>query len=281
VFWTPLARLVTFSSSHDYGSHVILIAPTSAYLIYTRRRNVFSKVRPDFLTGFGLLLPAAFLGGAAHLYSRTPSDYLSLEILALVVLWIAGFALCYGTHALRAARFPLLFLILMIPIPDFLMEKVILFLQTGSAAVSFWLFRLLGVPVFKEGFVFILPSINIEVATECSGIRSSMALLITTLLAGEFVLRSGWRKALLVLFAVPILIFKNGLRIVTISLLSIYVDPRFLHGWLHTSGGIVFYLLALLSLFPILLLLRRAEVDNIRPVGGQVAHPLADTCRCL
>jgi exosortase len=242
---------------------------------------VFSKARADFLTGSGLLLPGAILGGAAHFYSRAPGDYLSVEILALIVLWIAGFALCYGTDALRAACFPLLFLMLMIPIPDFLIDNVIFFLQTGSAAVSYWLFRILNVPVFKEGFVFILPTLNIEVAKECSGIRSSMALLITTLLAGEFVLRSGWRKSLLVLSAVPILIFKNGLRIVTISLLSIYVDPRFLHGWLHTSGGVVFYVLALLSLFPIILLLKRGEAENIRSAEGQVAHPLAETGRCL
>jgi exosortase len=242
---------------------------------------VFAKVRADYLTGFSLLLPAAFLGAVTHFYSRTPDDSLSVEIAALVVLWIAGFALCYGTHALRAACFPLLFLMLMIPIPDLLIEKVIFSLQTGSAGVSYGLFKILNVPVFKEGFVFILPTINIEIAKECSGIRSSVALLITTLLAGDFVLRSAWRKSLLVLSAVPILILKNGLRIVTLSLLSIYVDPRFLDGWLHTSGGIVFYSLALLSVFPIILLLKRGEVESIGPVGGQVEHQLAETGRRL
>jgi exosortase len=124
------------------------------------------------------------------------------------------------------------------------------------------LFRIVDVPVLQEGFVFSLPNLKIEVARECSGIRSSLALLITTLLVGEFVLCSFWRKSLLVFSAVPILIFKNGLRIATIALLSVYVDPRFIHGWLHTAGGVVFYALGLLSLFPILLLLKRGEAKS-------------------
>jgi exosortase/archaeosortase family protein len=83
--------------------------------------------------------------------------------------------------------------------------------------------------------------------------------LVTALILGELVLRSAWRKAIWVLSIVPILIFKNGVRIVTLSLLTIYVDPGFLHGWLHMSGGILFYLLGLAILFPILNALRTSE----------------------
>lgn len=261
-FWTPLQRLISFSLTHDYGSHILLIVPTSTYLIYLNRREIFSKLHSSFFSGSSLLLAGTILGWVAHDRSRLDNDYLSVEILAFIVLWISGFILCYGSHALRAARFPLLFLMLMIPIPDFLIGKIIFFLQTGSAAVAYWLFRMVDVPVFKEGFVFFLPHLKIGVAKECSGIRSSLTLLITTLLVGEFVLCSFWRKSLLVFSAVPILIFKNGLRILTIALLSIYVDPRFIHGWLHTSGGVVFYALAWLSLFPILLLLKRGETKS-------------------
>jgi exosortase len=262
VCWKPLETLIEFSLSHDYGSHVLLIAPTSAYLIYTKRRSIFARARIDFRAGVSLLVPGAILWWTAHIYLRAGVNYLSVAILALIVLWISAFILCYGTHAFRAARFPLLFLVLMIPVPDFLLGKIILFLQTGSAAVAYWLFRIVDVPVLQEGFVFSLPNLKIEVARECSGIRSSLALLITTLLVGEFVLCSFWRKSLLVFSAVPILIFKNGLRIATIALLSVYVDPRFIHGWLHTAGGVVFYALGLLSLFPILLLLKRGEAKS-------------------
>ncbi len=84
-------------------------------------------------------------------------------------------------------------------------------------------------------------------------------ILITSLLAGHFMLQSVWAKAALTLATLPLLIVKNGIRIVSLSLLSIYVDPRFLSGSLHHQGGMVFFILALILLAPVLWLLQRAE----------------------
>jgi exosortase len=264
VFWMPLKRLITFSLSHDYASHILLVVPASACLIYRKRSGIFATVQAGLTVGSLLLLAGAGFFWLAERYLPTSVDHdqASLSIFAIVLIWIAGFIFCYGTQAFAIARFPLLFLLLLVPIPATAVEKVIFVLQSGSANVAYWLLWLLGVPVFKRDFVLLLPTLAIEVAKECSGIRSSLALLITTLLMGELVLRSGWRKALLVLSTVPMLIFKNGVRIVAVSLLSIYVNPGFLHGWLHTSGGIVFYLLGLALLMPILEALRKSEDAN-------------------
>lgn len=287
VFWTPLKHLISFSLTHDYGSHIILIGPASAYLIYLKRREVFARAAGNVSISSVLLLVGTILWSVTYRYLPFRSDYFPLEIAGIILLWISVFNLCYGFQAFREARFPLLFLALMIPIPDFLIEKVIFVLQAGSAAVAYWLFGILRVPVLKEGFVFLLPALNIEVAKECSGIRSSLALLITTLLAGDLVLHSFWRKSLLVLATVPMLIFKNGVRIVTISLLTIHVDRGFMHGWLHTSGGVVFYVLGLLTLFPIMVLLKRGEIRTINRAGdmrcqaerNSAQGPEMSTCR--
>jgi exosortase/archaeosortase family protein len=107
--------------------------------------------------------------------------------------------------------------------------------------------------------VFQLPFIAIEVADACSGIRSSIGLLITSLLAGYMFLAKVHNRLLLLLAIVPITIFKNGVRIVTLSLLSIHVDPSYLSGQLHHEGGIVFFMISLALLTPILLLLMRSE----------------------
>jgi exosortase len=273
VFWMPLRRLISFSLTYDYGSHIIFIVPVSAYLIYQKRREIFSKVQAGLLVGSVLFVAGAILWWFAEEHSPSlEGNYFSILILAIVIIWMAGFVLCYGTSAFRAGSFPLLFLFLLVPIPEFLIDKIIFLLQAGSAAVAYWLLRLLQVSVFKQGFILQLPTLTIEVAKECSGIRSSLGLLITTLLVGEFALRSGWRRLLFTLSTVPILIFKNGVRIVAICLLSIYVDRGFLHGWLHTSGGIVFYLLGLAILVPILTALRKSEERS----GAAPALPSAD-----
>ena len=84
-------------------------------------------------------------------------------------------------------------------------------------------------------------------------------LLITCLLAAHLFLRTYWKLALFVALAFPLAIVKNGIRITTLTLLSIYVDPGFLSGSLHRDGGVVFFLLALALLAPILLLMQGAE----------------------
>jgi exosortase len=148
----------------------------------------------------------------------------------------------------------------MIPIPSALMEKTISVLLAGSTAASHILFKLTGIPFFKEGSVFQLPGMSIQVAKECSGIRSSLGLLITGILAGHLFLRTGWKKFVLVLFVYPITVLKNGIRIVTLSSLAVYVDERFItQSFLHRSGGFLFYIPALVLLGIVLWWLRRSE----------------------
>jgi exosortase len=147
----------------------------------------------------------------------------------------------------------------MIPIPHVILDTVTEFLKVGTAETIARLFSLVGTPYHREGFVFHLPKVTIEVADECSGIRSTLALAMTALLVGYFCLRSPWKRALLVLAIVPVTILKNGIRIVTLSLLSIHVDRSFLDGRLHHDGGIVFFLLSLAVLHPLFLLLRNSE----------------------
>ena len=120
--------------------------------------------------------------------------------------------------------------------------------------------RLLGVPIFREGFQLFLPGLSIEVVEQCSGIRSSLSLLLVGILAVHFFLQSGWRRLSLVAAVVPITIAKNGLSIVTLSLLGAYVDRRVLEGPLHRAGGIPFFLVALLMFAAILWGLKRGDI---------------------
>jgi exosortase len=276
VFWTPLRSLISFSLTYDYGSYILFVVPISAYLIYEKRDEIFSTAHADVLAGSVLSLTGILLWWFAERHSppSLQGSSFSLVVLAIVIVWISGFIFCYGTRAFARASFPLLFLLLLVPIPEFLIDKIIFLLQTGSAAVAYWLLRLLQVPVYKQGFILRLPGLDIEVAKQCSGIRSSLGLLITTLLVGEFALRSGWRKLVFTFSALPILILKNGVRIVAVCLLSIYVNRGFLHGWLHTSGGVVFYLLGLAILVPILTALRKSEERTLPSPAFSIADVL-------
>ena len=105
-----------------------------------------------------------------------------------------------------------------------------------------------------------IPGLDIEVAQECSSIRSSLMLVVTTLVLAHLFLRSWWRKALLIAIVIPLSVAKNGFRIFTIGELGTRVDPSFLTGRLHHHGGIIFFGLSVLATGGVLWALRRTEV---------------------
>ena len=255
-FSNALQSLIHYSLGNDDASHIVLIPFISAWLLFLDRKRIFGRLSSE-VTVCAIL---SILGATLVIWSfRTTPPSPSACALGLVFVWVAGFALAFGREALRAAQFPLIFLLLFIPLPEALLGKVVYFLQKGSAEVSAVFFGMTSVPVLREGFVFHLPRFSIEVARECSGIRSSIALLVLAILVGHFFLRGFWRQTVFVLTGMVVMIIKNGIRIVTLTLLANYVDPGFLHGDLHRQGGVVFFMIGLLLLVPVFWLLQRGE----------------------
>ena len=198
--------------------------------------------------------------GEHYLTTLPQNDYLSIMMFGTITWFVGSFILCFGISAFRKGAFPLLFLVFMIPIPSVLLDPLIRLLQTGSLVATNGILKLTGVPFFREGFVISLAGIDVEVAKQCSGIRSFIALFITSVVAGRLFLRTGWRRIVLTLSVFLIAMFKNGLRVVTLSLLAAYVDETFItNSWLHRSGGIPFFGVALIFLAAVLWLLRRSE----------------------
>lgn len=270
LFRLSLSILTNLSFSDERYSHVVLIPLISVCLVYSERKRIFHASQYSPGIGMLLILPGVVLYYIAELwpFALGQNGRLSLDVLALVTVWIGGFVLCYGTRSFRAAIFPLSFLLLTIPMPPAVLDEAVLGLQKGSAGITYGLFKILGVPVFWQGFNFSLPGVEIEIAKECSGIRSTLALFITGMLASHIFLRSGWRKVVLCLATIPIAIFKNAVRIVTISSLGIYVDRDFLYGRLHHQGGLLFALIALGIFVPLLLALQNSEVRSRRRQPG-------------
>lgn len=281
VCWSALKALTLFSLQHESSSHVVLIPLISIYLLYTERARILQIVRPSILTGGAIVLVAlGFYFVTFHLqFTNGPEKFLPSATLAMVMLWLGGFLLCYGPAAWQRASFPLLFLLLMIPLPAAILDSTIYYLQSGSTEIAYLLFRAVGVPVLREGFILHVPHQSIEVAKECSGIRSSVALFITCLLAAHLFLRTKWKMLVFVSLALPLAIIKNGIRITTLTLLAVYVDPSFLTGSLHHDGGFVFFFLALAILFPVLLFLQKSERGPAEQASGLQPHTESEFAR--
>ena len=270
IFWRTFHALALFSLDHESSSHILLIPLVSIYLLWTERSRIFQVVRPSPASGAPLVLAAItlYLFMASRWSAQDPEQFLPGATFTIVLLWLGGFLLCYGVTAWRRASFSLLFLLLMVPLPAAFLDRSISLLQQGSTEIAYLLFKALGVPVLRQGFLLTVPGVTIEVARECSGIRSSVALFITCLLAAHLFLRTKWRMLVFVLLAFPLAIIKNGIRIATLTLLSVYVDPSFLTGSLHQKGGFLFFLLALAILAPVLLFFQKSEQKAVLKDGS-------------
>ena len=259
LFWQPLVSLFSLTQQQEHYSHIVLIPCLSLYVLYLDRKAIFASREWSPWLGS----PVIGLGALGYWFADATifaPDRLSMTILALVVMCWGIFVSCFGVTLCRKVSFGLLFLLFMVPLPSFLLDAIIGFLQRTSTEATEVLFSLLGVPVLREGFVFRLSNFTIHVAEECSGIRSALSLFITSLVAGYFFLRSGWTKMGLVAVVVPLAIVKNAFRIVGLSLLANYVDPTFItDSALHRSGGIPLFLVSLVVLLSLVWLLRRFE----------------------
>jgi exosortase len=267
IWWKPLASSFALALSDERYTHILLILPISAVLILLDSKRDAKSADPGFSRSASvasiLLIVAVLANAALQWRVSQPADIqLAATMLALVVWWIAAFVLCFGGNAFRRALFPLCFLLWIVPPPEFIMNAAVGFLQWGSAAASHLLFLAVRIPVAQRGMLIHIPGLTMEVAPECSSIRSSLMLLVTTMVLAHLLLRSTWKKILVVAVAIPLSIAKNGLRIFVLGVLATRVDPGFLTGRLHREGGIIYFLIALGTIFVLLWILQRGEAKE-------------------
>lgn len=256
-FFGPVLKTIVLLGIHDDRYLQIVVAPLACgVLLFVERTDIFSCAGGSRKAAIPLLAAAVLLALPAAL---------PLAVLSMILLWMAAFVGCWGAQSFRLGLYPLSCLLLMIPLPSAWMDRVTVFLQHGSAATAYRILRLVGMPVFRHDMVFSLPGLDFEVGAECSGIHSSLALLMIALVAGYLCLRSGWSRAALLILTVPIALLKNAIRIVTITVLAARVDRAFIDGpFHHRYGGVVFSTVAVALFVLVLAGLQRAEFHIVR-----------------
>ena len=268
-WWHSLVITLGLALANDAYTHILLIVPLSAALIYLDSKHADSRTlvidpQPSPRIGTALLAMAFLVSCYAKWGMPAAPDNvrLSLGMFALVTWWISSVLLCFGVRRLQLFLFPLCFLYWMVPIPEFALNGIVEFLQQQSAYAARIMFRVIGVPVTQDGIILSIPGLDIEVARECSSIRSSLMLVVTTMVLAHLFLRSWWRKTLLIAASIPLSVAKNGLRIFTIAELGTRVNPGFLDGNFHHHGGIIFFGIAVIAIGALVWILRRTEVSH-------------------
>ncbi len=221
-------------------AHGFLIPFFCAYVIWEKRREVAeTPVRPSWagvgLVAFGLLIYITGVYGAELFLARISG----LMLLAGLIWTFAGLPM------LRVLKFPLLMLLLAIPFPAVLFNQITFPLQLLASRLASSILPLLNVPVLREGNVIELPTMKLEVAEACSGIRSLMSLFTVAVIYGYLLEPSTWRRTWLALASIPIAVAANALRIVGTGLCVQFWDPDKARGFFHEFSGWLMFLFSL------------------------------------
>ena len=256
-FSITLVDLAGYCLREDLFSYILLVPFVTGFLISCCWRDLEMTYSP----AKGV---AAILGALAGLFlimsflHAKPEEVVTLawRMPAFVFGWIAISVWALGGRFMRGVVFPAGFLLFMTPLPPELVQLIEHGLQHASAEVSAWLFSLTGIPFFRTGLSFQLPNVTLEVAPECSGIRSSLVLFITSLVAGKVLLERPWQRAALTLLVIPLGIFRNAFRIVTLGWLCTHHGAEMIHSPIHHRGGPVFFAISLLPLLAMLVVFR-------------------------
>lgn len=260
-FIQPLSALIQHGANSELNSYIPLVPFVAGFLLYLARTSLPGSLRSS-LTGAVVLSAvggSALLAGTAWKGTLSVNDGLSLMTLAYVSAIAAGGFLFLGSRWMAAAAFPIAFLIFMVPLPDAAVYWIERASVLASADVSAAFFRMTGTPLLRDGTVFMLPGIVLQIAQECSGIHSTWVLFITSLVASQLFLKSPWRRFILVAFVVPLAIVRNSFRILVIGLLCVHVGPHMIDSYIHRQGGPIFFALSLGPLFLLMVWLRRQE----------------------
>lgn len=237
-------------------SHGFIIPLISGYFIYQRLGELKSSPVERNATGIiviaiGVLM---LIGGYAG------TEYFTMR-LSLVAL-IAGIVLFYfGKRVFKVLALPVGYLAFMVPLPYIVYDSIAFPLKLLITKYSVAFLKAVGIIVWREGNIIMFPTIELEVADACSGIRSLVSLIALTVAFAHLSQRSLAKKIILVAASVPVAVFANGLRVVATGILTQYWGAKAAEGFFHEFAGLAVFAVAMGMVFVIALIMRRFGND--------------------
>ena len=254
LFGQTVLKLANDWMLNDNYSHGILVPFITVYMIWQKKDELKKLPKKTNYNGlivlfFGLLL--FFIGniGAELFITRTA-----------IIITVAGICLLYlGWRVTAVIAMPLVYLMLMIPLPAVIWNKIAFPMQLFATELTTAIVHKIGIPLLREGNILYLPNMTFEVVDACSGLRSLTSLIA---LSGAFAYISKLNtinKWILFFTAIPIAIILNIFRLVSTTLMAEYISPRMAEGFLHDFSGYIVFIFALILIYALYSILNMFE----------------------
>ena len=237
IYYDALAVMVSVWVDDENYGHGFFVPVISLFLIWMKRAKIRALESQGSWWGLSLILAGLALYVMGELGTLAPLLQLSFWLVVVGLCWAA-----LGGEILRELSFPLLYLLTMIPLPQFLLQGLSGQLQLISSALGVGCLQVIGVTAFREGNVIDLGPIQLQVVEACSGLRYLFPLMSLALLCAYLFRAPMWKRAVVFLSSMPIAIVLNGFRIGVIGVLVEYFGAGAADGFLHLFEGWVIFL---------------------------------------
>jgi exosortase A len=242
LFWyrdTVVAMVSIWFRSETF-THALLVPPISLWLIW-RRRQVLVALPPT--PAPLLLLPMALAGFAWLLGDLAAVN--AITFLAMVSLLVLAVPALLGTRVALVILFPLAYLFFAVPVGEFALPQM----MEWTAEFTIVALRLTGIPVYREGLNFVIPSGNWSVVEACSGVRYLIASVVVGTLYAYLNYRSFKRRLIFVVVSFGVPIIANWMRAYMIVMLGHLSGNRLAVGVDHLIYGWIFFGVVILLMF--------------------------------
>lgn len=246
LFWPTFVWMAErFSTPDSFYSHGWLVPLASGWLIWQRREPLKRLPRRASFWGLALLVPSVLI----HLLATWWKIHFVSGFAMVGALWGLIWT-CWGWQALWTLRFPLLFLLFMVPLPSILLIALSFKMKLIAAALATSFLKALGIQALQAGSTIHVPGASVVVDDTCSGLRSLISLLALATVWTQLLPTTSarWQKLAIVAASVPIALVANWIRIVVLVLVSAIYGPALAEGFMHYGSGIVVFGVALLAL---------------------------------
>ncbi len=252
LFFEVLRGLVSDWYVDENYSHGFLVPLIAGYAIW-QNQDKFKNATINPLTWVG---SALMIGAVLLLWAGTIGAELFVTRIGFLAALISLILYFKGFSWLKLLMFPLGLLLLAIPVPNLIFQKIAFPLQLLASDYAAQVINWVGIPAFREGNVIELAQMKLEVVEACSGIRSLMSLTTLAVTYAYFTENKWWRRIILVLSVIPIAIFTNAARVTATGIMAHYYGEDAAQGFQHAFSGWLMFVVAMLLLLVVAQLLR-------------------------
>lgn len=240
VFYPTFASIVGIWGRSDTFAHGYLIVPIVLWLMWRIRHEILATTPKANVLALPLLLLLCLMWLLA-IYTGV----LVMEQLVVVSMIPLLFFATLGWQTTRKMVFPLGFLLFAVPMGEELTPKLINFTADFTVAMI----ELVGIPIYREGTFFQLPTGSWSVVAACSGVRYLIASLTLGVLYAYLNYQSLTKRLIFVAFSIVVPIIANGLRAFMIVMIGHFSEMKYAVGVDHLIYGWVFFGVVIFIMF--------------------------------